>query len=79
MATAIAPKTPCPRCGLPVGPHHRARHMRACERMPLPDEMRCLAKSMTVADMARAWNSSPATVTSRLRRAYCDSHFVCDN
>ena len=63
----MTPKTPCPRCGLPVGPHHRARHMRACERMPLPDEMARQAETMTAAEMARAWNSNPATVTSRLR------------
>ncbi len=60
-------KTPCPRCGFPLTPHHRGRHMNVCKNMPLPEEMAEVAKTMTIAEIAREWGASPSTVAHRLR------------
>ncbi len=60
-------KTPCPRCGFLLGPHHRARHKTVCERIPLPAEVARQAKTMTVAELAKEWGVNESTTGHRLR------------
>ena len=59
-------KTPCPRCGFPLTPHHYSRHLRVCKRIPLDDELRRIAPTMTVTEMGNLWGVNHGTVKARL-------------
>jgi len=61
-------KSPCPRCGYLLSPHHYSRHLRSCSKIPLDDELRKIAPTMTVTQMGNLWGVNHSSVKARLDR-----------
>jgi len=59
---------PCPRCGYLLSPHHYSRHLRSCSKIPLDDELRKVAPTMTVTQMGNLWGVNHSSVKARLDR-----------
>ena len=64
----MTPKSPCPRCGYLLTPHHYGRHLRVCEKIPLDNELRKIAPTMTVMQMGNLWGVNRGSVKARLDR-----------
>ena len=62
-------KSPCERCGLPLEPHTKVIHQRACFKLPLPKELWQMYTDGELSSvMAQKYGVSPYTIHRRINQ-----------